>query len=107
MILHLMSSILDLSGTVISLQPTTQPGAIAEVVMDNVYVNGVQDNGTSTLTMDGLSVAVTFEWDAGEGGSDAITVTPPDGIVCVPADCILIVPEEQSGALYLYDWQGS
>ena len=105
--IRLIASILDLSGTIIALQPTTAPGAIAEVTMNNFPANGPQDEGTHALTHDGLTVSVTFDWDQDGGQSDAITVTPPDGVICIPADCRLTLPEGAKGVVILYAWQGA
>lgn len=96
---------LILSGSVVTLQATTEPGAIAEVIFDNRMVNDADDNGTYALSMDGLSIAVDFLWNA-EGSADRITVTPPDGVLCRPSSCALTLPEDQSGRMFLYEWVG-
>jgi hypothetical protein len=93
----------SVSGTTIQLQDTDRPGAIAEVTMHNVLTNGPQDTGvTFTLDHHGLTVEGRFEWNR-DGNSDAVHITPPDGIMCVPYDCILTVPEMQTGKLYLFE----
>jgi len=101
----LLASILDLSGTLITLQPTTEPGAVAEVVMRNNVMNGPQDDGTSALDLGPLSVAVTFKWDA-DGTRDRLTVTPPDGLICIPADCAVVVEEGKVGRVLIIEWSG-
>ena len=98
---------LDLRGTTVTLRETSQPGAVAEVVMHNAEVNWPGDNGVYPLDMPGLSVDVAFRWDADEvGGADQITVTPPDGMTCEPETCVLTIPEGESGTLYLIEWVG-
>ena len=92
----------DLSGTMVTLRPTTRPGAVAEVVLENHDVNDRLDEVTFDLTLDGLSVGVRFDWDAQAGGADAVIVAPPDGYLCVPADCVLTVPERETGTLWIY-----
>lgn len=101
----LLLSDLILSGSVVTLQPTDEPGAIAEVIFDNRMVNDAHDNGDYSLTMDGLSIGVEFRWNA-EGSSDRIAVTPPDGVLCRPSSCVLTLPEDQSGRMVLYEWVG-
>ena len=68
---------------------------------ENRNVNGAVHDGDYTLTLDGLVVTVTFEWDAGGTTHDAITVTPPAGMVCGPS-CTLTVPEGDTGRLWLF-----
>lgn len=106
MIPLLAASIISLSGTTVSLQPSTDPGALAEVAMQNELVNSTIDEGTYPLELDGLSVTVTFEWDADSSGGDKITVTPPDGVICKPATCELTLPENTDGVIYLFEWVG-
>lgn len=101
----IVALLLDLAGTIITLQPTEYPGAIAEIVMENVLVNGPQHEMTYQMNMGDIEVWVSFDWDRGSE-ADAILVSPPDGILCVPSDCILTVPEEQTGVLYLYEFEG-
>lgn len=93
---------LNLDGTTITLRPSET--ATAEIHMNNAMVNGPQHNGAYDLTLDGLAVALAFTWDA-DGGDDRITVSPPPGYTCDPADCTLTVPEGSFGTLYL-EWLG-
>lgn len=106
MILAIAASVLNLSGTVITLQPSTEPGAIAEVVMSNELVNGDLHEGTYPLDLNGLKIGVTFDWQHEGTQDDAITVTPPDGVICQPRSCVLVVPETGEGTLYLLEWIG-
>lgn len=101
----ILALLLDLSGTIITLQPTEYPGAIAEIVMENILVNGSHHEMNYQMTMGDMEVWVSFDWDR-DNGSDAILVSPPDGVLCIPADCVLTVPEDATGVLYLYEFEG-
>jgi hypothetical protein len=102
----LFAALLDLSGTLITLQPSPDPAALAEVVIDNVEMNDSRDNGTYPMAMPGLTVEVQFIWQADAYGADAVIVTPPDGILCIPEDCTAVVPEGTRGGVTLFDWRG-
>lgn len=97
---------ISLSGTVIELRETEMGGAEAEVVMSNRPVNGPSDNGDYTLALGGLTVAMTFTWDAGPEGQDRVSVLPPDGMICQPTSCTIEIQEGQDGILYLIPWEG-
>lgn len=96
----------NLSGTLITLQPSTDPAAVADVVMENRMVNGPQDEVSFVLEMDGLPVEGRFDWDAGMAGEDRVIVTPPLGMFCKPDDCTLTVIEGTTGRLRLYEYLG-
>ena len=87
----------DIAGSIVALQPTAQPGAVAEVLFVNIPTNHFRDNGEYTLTRDGLTVVVTFTW--GNAG-DAIAVAVPDGYIADPA--YLEQPEDSTGVVYIY-----
>ena len=106
MIALILAAEIIISGTSIILQPSDVPGAIAEVVMNNVSLNGPDDNGDYALAIDGLAVSVAFVWDAGEGGQDQITVTPPDGVLCQPSTCVLQLDEGADGRVILFEFVG-
>lgn len=93
---------LNLDGTTITLRPSET--ATAEIHMNNFPVDVSGLYGGYSLTLDGLTVWLAFTWDA-DGGDDRITVSPPPGYTCDPADCTLTIPEGQFGTLYL-DWLG-
>lgn len=95
----------NLAGTVIRLQATTQPGAEAEVAFDNRNVNGPEHDGPFSLTWGGITLSGRFTWDA-RGSADSITVTPPPGYVCRPAACALEIEEDQTGTLWLFSIEG-
>jgi hypothetical protein len=92
----------DISGTIVTLRPSDRPGAVAEVHMQNRMHNSSADEGEFTLTLDGLTITARFDWEVTIYGDDRVTVTPPDGVICVPADCTLTVQELFDGTLYLY-----
>ena len=111
MIALMLVADLLISGTVVTLRDTTEPGAIAEVVLQNWQANGPDDDGSYSLSGviaggRALDVGVVFTWDSGVDGADRITVIPPDGVACRPASCVLELPEGQEGRLFLFDWVG-
>ena len=87
----------DIAGSIVSLQSTTHPGAVAELLFVNIPTNHSRDNGAYTLTLDGLTVSVTFVW--GET-ADSISVAVPDGFYAVPSQ--LDQPENATGVIYIY-----
>lgn len=101
------SDTISISGTMVSLEPSQEPGVVAIVTMENVALNGEADNGSYWLTMPGLTVEAVFLWEAGSWGQDSITVIPPDGMRCEPASCEASVLEGLTGHVLLLDWVGS
>ena len=97
---------LTLGGTTIVLQDTTEPGAIAEVEMNNLPVNSDHDDGAYALTLRDMQVWLTFHWNSGPAGADSITVEPPAGMICKPTSCALELLEGYDGKIYLYPWEG-
>ena len=97
---------ISISGTMISLEPSDQPGIVAIVTMENVSLNGPDDNGDYTVAMPGMTVGVRFVWEVGAWGEDQITVTPPPGILCKPASCEIVAREGQTGSVALYEFVG-
>lgn len=98
---------LDISGSTVTLEPSADPAAFADVVFANDLSNGPTDTGSYALVQDGITVGVAFTWDANFIGMDRIVVTPPQGMICAPADCSLTVIEGQVGRITLYPWQGA
>jgi len=92
----------SLRGTTVTLQASPRHGAAAEIVLDNREVNSGSDEATFTLTLDGLTVGVAFDWDQGADGADAVLVTPPEGYMCYPASCVLSVAERHVGTLWIF-----
>lgn len=101
-----LCAMLDISGTTVTLRPTEHPQAQAEIVMRNAMMNDQHDNADHVLTMGDLVVGVSFRWDYGDYGTDAVLVTPPDGMICDPRDCVLEVQEGHTGVLYLMPYLG-
>lgn len=86
----------------ITLQPTTAPGAVAEVVFDNKTVHADQAV-TFVLDIDGL--AVTVDALVGRGMTpDRMTITPPQGYIAVPPE--IDVPENAVGVVLIMPWVG-
>lgn len=86
----------------VTLAPTDRPGALAQVTFDNVAINNAGDTGTTaTLTIPGMSVDARFEWETDMIGSDTVTITPPEGVECVPS-CVMQVPESSAVTIWLF-----
>lgn len=102
----IVALLLDLGGTLITLQPPADPKALADVLFQNFAVNSELHNGTYPLTGEGLTVEVEFEWDAGDIGEDKITVYPPAGVTCVPKSCSITIMEMHDDTVTLYEWSG-
>ncbi len=97
---------ISISGTMVSLEPTDEPGAVAVVTMSNIQMNGSHDNGLYPIAGAGIvaEVRFTWEWDA-LTGADRIEVIAP-GYVCRPASCTATVPEGQEGRVFILEWIG-
>lgn len=87
-------------NTRVKIQPTAQPGAVAEVVFPNTEIHG-QFAYAFDLTLDGLTVTIVMEINAQGGAADRMTVTPPEGYIAVP-DSVL-VDENGAGAIVIYE----
>ena len=97
---------LDIAGSTVTLEASTDPRAVADVVFVNDLSNGPTDTGAYTLSEGGLVVGVSFTWDANFIGMDRVVVTPPVGMVCVPAACTMVVIEGQVGRVALLPYVG-
>lgn len=89
----------DLQGTTVTIAPTSEPGAVAQIEMHNVNNNDSRDEYTFSLSLGGISVDVTFDWDA-QGQNDSITIETEPGYVAVPRT--LYVEENGFGVLHIY-----
>ena len=96
---------LSISGTIVDLQPAEAP-AVAVVTMANVSLNGPLDDAIYPLAMPGLIIEVRFTWEHDETGADSLLVMPPDGMICDPLDCLMVVQEGQHGRVLLIEWIG-
>jgi hypothetical protein len=86
----------------VTIAPTDRPGALAEVTFNNVSVNDAGDTGTTgTIDLDGLEVEVEFAWEVDVAGSDMVTITPPEGIICFPR-CTITITEESQATIWLF-----
>lgn len=82
----------------ILIQPSSRPGVTAEVIFLNEDIHA--SGGDFVLTLDGLSVVVTFAPDTTAlMRPDRITVTPPDGFMAFPPE--LEVPEGGAGVILI------
>lgn len=92
----------NLSGSLVTMQDTARPGALAEVELRNIPNNGEHDNGSFELTHNGITVTVTFTWNA-FGSPDQIEVEAPEGFVAVPP--VIEVDEHSVGTIYIFSGQ--
>ena len=85
--------------TFIAIQPTDQPGAVAEVVFANT---GIHPLGREEfdLTLGDVTVTVVYEMNV-SGADDKYTVIPPAGFIAYPES--LIVPEDGTGVIYVME----
>lgn len=89
----------QVARTTVVLQPTSTHGAIAEIIFDNMDVNDDGDDGTYPLAVVGISVEITFTWDA-IGGADMISVAVPEGLTAYPPD--IAIPEYSTGKILIF-----
>lgn len=78
----------------------------AAKVVENHTNNGPHDNQTFRMQMPDLPITGRFEWEYMPDGADAVHVTPPEGIMCLPVDCILVAPEGGTETLLLFSTDG-
>ena len=97
---------LDISGSTVTLEPSADPAAFADVVFVNDLSNGPADTRAYTLSQAGVLIEVSFVWDANFIGMDQITITPPVGMTCKPTDCTATVVEGTTGRVTLFDFIG-
>lgn len=89
-------------ASTITMQPTDEPGAVAEIIFDNKTVHA-DETVTFTLDLDGLAVEVTAI--VGRGLTpDYMAVTPPEGYIAMPPD--IDVEEDQSGRILVVPFLG-
>jgi hypothetical protein len=91
---------LYLGATVVRLDATEAPGAVAEVLFHNAEVNQPHDAGGYAVTREGLTVDLRFEFNVDGGGADRIVILPPDGYIAIPDT--LTLPEGQRGRALIY-----
>jgi len=91
-------------GTYVTLRPSEDINAVADVVFQNEAVNFEKDNQTFTLRDNGVEVSVTYTYGLGMT-PDRIDVEPPEGLVCAPA-CSIDVREGGEDVIRLYRREG-
>lgn len=106
MMWSLLSALLEISGTTITALPSTDPTVIAEVEIKNVASNTEKDNGVYPMAFEEIVFEVEFAYNDGEFGADRITINPPLGIICEPADCSALVLESFEGVILLKEYSG-
>ena len=98
----------SLSQTTVTIEPSTVPGQLAIVTLNNNHVNQGSDTGDYSLSLDGVVFGVQFIWDHEPVlGSDRIVITPPAGITCEPKDCGVTVMEGMDGHVVLFEYNGA
>ena len=98
---------LNISGSLISLEPSDEPGAIAQISFHNVSVNDAADNGDYPLASADMTLTIQFLWEVNLFGADQITVVPPPWVICQPIDCTATVMEGEIGVVVLYPYEGA
>lgn len=81
----------------------TSPEAVATLTYRNRGMNSQHDNGSYSVTWQGLTVTFDYRWNDG-GSEDRITVEAPEGYVAVPRT--LSLPEESTGEIQIIKWVG-
>lgn len=82
----------------VELGPATDPDAIATLTFVNENVH--QGGDTFTLSHDGLTVAVTLEWNVTASGDEAVSVTVPPGYRAEPDR--IQVQELRTGVIQIF-----
>jgi hypothetical protein len=85
--------------TRVTIQPSSKPGAVAEVVFLNTGIH-LLNTYSFQIDLEGLAVSVTVEINT-EGAADTMTVTPPEGYIAVPES--VTVPEDGAGQIIIYE----
>lgn len=100
--------ILEITGSFVTIAPVPyEQHATAEAIVtfDNNESNSTLDNKEYFLTLNDLVVPFTFTFNSDAAGADSITVTPPDGMICVPS-CTITLLEGYSDHIFLIPYQG-
>jgi hypothetical protein len=87
-------------GSTVTLRPTVEPGAVAELFFDNT---GADDGGRIRHVFDLGGHRVEAELGLPEY-PDTISVTPADGYIAVPD--VLTIPDGQTGVVLIYKTEG-
>jgi hypothetical protein len=86
----------------ILLGPPQVPNAVATVTYYNTPVHGPSDSEDFTLTFEGLTVTISYEWTSGD---DSVEVTPPPYYQVEPQGMVA-VPEGQTQLYHIYQLLG-
>jgi hypothetical protein len=87
-------------GSTVTLRPTVEPGAVAELFFDNT---GADDGGRIRHVFDLGGHRVEAELGLPEY-PDTISVTPADGYIAVPD--VLTIPDGTTGVVLIYKTEG-
>jgi hypothetical protein len=86
------------ADTHVTIQPTAQPGAVAEVHIHDAYVNRQGDNGPYFVSWNGMTVMIEFTYNA--AGADHFVIVPPAGFMAVPPE--ISIPEHEAEVILIY-----
>jgi hypothetical protein len=106
MISPLFAALLDLSGTIITLIPSTDPEIIGTAVIENQGMNTSRETGVYPLSFDGITLEVAFIYNDGPFYEDRFTVIPPADVICEPADCSVLLLEGFKATITLKPYLG-
>lgn len=97
---------LAIIGSIVTLGPAENPKADAAVTFFNHESNSSHDERDYNMIWNGIEITATFSFNVDPIGSDQITVTPPHGWTCAPADCTVTLIEGATGTVELFAWMG-
>lgn len=89
-----------LGASTLTLRPSEQPEAVAEVEFYNADMNLYRDEMAYPMSLDGLEIEVDFEVNVDPLGSDRIRVRVPPGYYADPDT--LDVMEGQTGVVLIF-----
>lgn len=75
--------------------------AWAEVTFTNLATNNAMNNGGYSVTLEGVQIPFTFQWDWNPQGYDRVVLEPPPEYMCIPR-CDMAVQEATSQSILLY-----
>lgn len=96
---HIGSGLRD---STVQIHAPTQPGAVACITFKNEPVHNSDE--TFSLTWEGVTASIIFDWQVGGGQNEALTITASDGLVAVPYE--LSVAEGAHGVSCLFEYLG-
>ncbi len=89
--------------TTVTLAPTTEAGAVAELTYINRDVNGPKDSGSYHVAIPGLTVEVAFWWTS---DADSVELILPPGFYADPPFLDLSEGAQASTLIFSGEWSG-